>query len=232
MPVNYATESQTRDVIAIGHKDGDLPPFIPDGPSDPNGSDHNHESENDPRPLLKNAIIAMLLFIGADVMFFASLIGAFLVFRIGMPDWPPPGQPLLPVEITGVNTFILLISGVTMFCAWQKIRLGNQQGLAKNLVATGIFGTIFLLIQGYEWIQLISFGLTLSSSIYGATFYILIGCHALHVLGAVIWLIIVLKNTFKKRFTAQNYTGVQLCGMYWFLVVLMWPFLYSLVYFN
>ncbi|MBC6952387.1 hypothetical protein DWB58_31125, partial [candidate division KSB1 bacterium] len=90
----------------------------------------------------------------------------------------------------------------------------------------------FLFIQGSEWIKLIDFGLTLSSSVYGAIFYVLIGCHALHVLGAVLWLVIVWRRAQQNQFTAQRHTPVQLCSMYWYLVVLLWPALYALVYLN
>jgi len=77
---------------------------------------------------------------------------------------------------------------------------------------------------------LVQFGLTMSSGIYGATFYTLIGCHGLHVLGAAIWLMVVLMQARQGRFTAHSHTGVQICGMYWTFVVGLWPILYGLVY--
>jgi heme/copper-type cytochrome/quinol oxidase subunit 3 len=93
-----------------------------------------------------------------------------------------------------------------------------------------LLGTIFLLVQGYEWTKLIGFGLTMQSSAYGAIFYTLIGCHALHVLGAVIWLALVLLQLQQNRFTAKKHNAIKLAGMYWFLVVALWPVLYGLVY--
>jgi heme/copper-type cytochrome/quinol oxidase subunit 3 len=70
----------------------------------------------------------------------------------------------------------------------------------------------------------------MKSSVYGAIFYTLIGCHAIHVLGAVIWLLIVLMKLWQNRFTARKHAGIKLAGMYWFLVVALWPVLYTLVY--
>ena len=89
---------------------------------------------------------------------------------------------------------------------------------------------IFLVVQGYEWVKLIGYGLTLSSGVYGATFYTLIGCHGLHVFGAVIWLLGVWRRATRRRYTATRRTGVVLCSMYWSYVVGLWPILYWLVY--
>ena len=97
---------------------------------------------------------------------------------------------------------------------------------------TAILGATFLIVQGSEWVRLVGFGLTMSSSVYGAIFYTLIGCHAVHVLGAVIWLVIVVAMARRHRFTAKRHVALQLCGMYWILVVGLWPILYALVYFR
>lgn len=183
-----------------------------------------------PEPVVSNARLALLMFLAAEGMFFAGLIGAFLVFRLGSPAWPPPFQPRLPVAVTGVNTVILLLSGVTMRLASRAVRLGRTERLARYLLATALLGALFLVIQGYEWVRLIRFGLTVSSGVYGSTFYTLIGCHGLHVLGAVFWLGVVLVQARRGRFTAERHTGVELCAMYWTFVVALWPMLYGLVY--
>jgi heme/copper-type cytochrome/quinol oxidase subunit 3 len=201
------------------------PPFFGGPPHDPGGN-----GRNDGRAPVGNAYLAMLLFIGADVMFFAGLIGAFVVFRFGALDWPPLGQPRLPVAVTGVNTIILLASGYTMFNAWRHLQDWKRSSIANSLTVTTVLGSIFLLVQGYEWTKLIGFGLTIKSSVYGAIFYTLIGCHALHVLGAVIWLLVVLLIFKRNRFSAKKHVGIKLAGMYWFLVVGLWPMLYALVY--
>jgi heme/copper-type cytochrome/quinol oxidase subunit 3 len=181
-------------------------------------------------PVVSNARIGLLMFLGAEAMFFAGLIGAFLVFRLGSPAWPPPFQPRLPVLVTGVNTVVLLVSGVTIQMALRAVRAGRLNGLGGYLLTTAFLGGLFLTVQGYEWIRLVRFGLTMSSGIYGSTFYTLIGCHGLHVFGAVLWLMVVLLQGRRGRFTAQQHTGVELCAMYWTFVVGLWPILYGLVY--
>ena len=181
-------------------------------------------------PVVSNARLAVLMFLAAEAMFFAGLIGAFIVFRLGSATWPPPFQPRLPIAVTGINTVILLLSGGTMRLALRAIRLGTVEKLVRYLLATMLLGGLFLSIQGYEWLHLIQFGLTVSSGIYGATFYTLIGCHGLHVLGAVLWMAVVLIQARHGRFTARSHTGVEICTMYWTFVVGLWPILYGLVY--
>jgi cytochrome c oxidase subunit 3 len=181
-------------------------------------------------PIASNAWLATVMFLGAEAMFFAGLIGAFIVFRIGSSIWPPPFQPRLPVGITGVNTMVLLASAITMHMALRAVRAGAIDRAKRMLAVTAALGGVFLLIQGYEWARLIHFGLTLSSSIYGGLFYTLIGFHAFHVAGALVWLIVVFVRANGGHFSRQRNTGLQVCAMYWTFVVALWPILYGLVY--
>ncbi|MGH7827117.1 MAG: cytochrome c oxidase subunit 3 [Candidatus Binatia bacterium] len=181
-------------------------------------------------PVVSNARLAVLMFLGAEAMFFAGLIGAFLVFRLGSSIWPPPFQPRLPIGITGVNTAILVFSALTMQLSLKAVRRGDAGRLIRYLALTAALGGTFLAVQGYEWLRLIHFGLTLSSSVYGGLFYTLIGFHGLHVFGALIWLFVVLVHSKQGRFSKNHHTGVVTCGMYWTFVVALWPILYVLVY--
>ena len=204
------------------------PPFSPEPPDD--FGDGDSSGDDFSGPPISNARVGMLVFLGAETMFFAGLISTFLVFRLGHQIWPPAALPRLPVEVTGLNTLILLCSAVTMWWAIRAVRVDAQRRLVRMLVYTVVLGVVFLGIQGYEWVQLVRFGLTLQSGIYGATFYTLIGCHGLHVFGAVIWLLAVLRGAQKNRYTALQHTGAAVCGMYWYYVVALWPVLYGLVY--
>lgn len=181
-------------------------------------------------PLGSNAWLATLMLLGAEAMFFAGLIGAFLVFRIGSSVWPPPFQPRLPTGVTGVNTLILLSSAGTMSFALQANRRGERARLSRLLLWTALLGLVFLLVQGYEWIRLLHFGLTVSSSVYGGLFYTLIGFHGAHVFGALIWLVYVWLKARQGTYSRQHYAGLQTCSMYWIFVVALWPVLYGLVY--
>jgi len=182
------------------------------------------------RPLGDNAWLAVLMFLGAEAMFFAGLIGAYLVFRVGSTVWPPPFQPRLPIAVTGVNTLILLASAVTMKLGLRANRSGDAARLVRLLSWTALLGMTFLLIQGFEWARMLHFGLTVSSSVYGGLFYTLIGFHAVHVFGALLWLMVVWLKARRGKYTKQNYVGLETCSMYWLFVVGLWPVLYGLVY--
>jgi cytochrome c oxidase subunit 3 len=172
----------------------------------------------------------MLMFLAFEAMFFAGLLGAFLVFRLASTNWPPPGEPYLPIGVTWINTGILVASTYTMRRAHRAIRAGNQAGLVHGLGLTALLGATFLAVQGSEWIRLVHYGLTLRSGTYGATFYTLIGCHGVHVLAAVLWLAAVLLLATRDRFSPARYVGVQLCKMYWMFVVGLWLVLFPSVY--
>lgn len=181
-------------------------------------------------PVGSNAWLAVWMFLGAEAMFFAGLMGAYIVFRVSAAVWPPPFQPRLPVGVTGVNTMFLLASAVTIRVALRSARRGDGTQLVRWLGLTGLLGAIFLAVQGYEWIELIQFGLTVSSSVYGGLFYTLIGFHALHVFGALVWLMVVFALARRRHYAKDRYVGVQTCAMYWTFVVALWPALYGLVY--
>ena len=167
------------------------------------------------------AKIGMVFFLATEAMFFAGLISAYWVLRAQVSPWPPLGQPRLPVLMTGLNTGILLLSGITVW----------QTGRALWLGLTGLGGVLFLSIQGYEWYRLIHFGLTTVKNIYGGIFYIVVGAHALHVVAALVVLFIVLFKVVQGSYSEDRTTGVTLCRMYWTFVVGVWPILYALVYF-
>ena len=206
-----------------GQRAGDPPLRLIRTPGRPSGSAHSQAR-------VPNAVIGMLVFLGAEAMFFAGLVSAYMVLRAGSEVWPPLDQPRLPVVVTAVNTVVLLCSGYTMWRARRTARQGLRPALTRWLVATAGLGGIFLAVQGSEWIRLVSYGLVVSSGIYGATFYTLIGCHGLHVLGGLVVLLFVLRGATRGRYTARNHTPVIVCQFYWFFVVGVWPILYLLVY--
>ncbi len=213
-------------------EEGAPPPPPPDPPQGNGGGSGPEDAHTPftPAPAIGNAQLAMLFLILCELMFFAGLIGAFLVFRFGGQPWPPPFQPRLPVGITAVNTLFLLASSYTFIRARRSLRLGDAGRLCAYLTATGALGLIFLMVQGYEWIRLLNFGLTVSSGTYASTFYTIIGAHAAHVFGAILWLGVVLIRARLGHFSAQRSTSVTICGMYWHLVVGLWPVLFFLVY--
>lgn len=182
------------------------------------------------RPRLSNARIAIAMFLGAETMFFTGLIGAYMVLRQASPAWPPPGLPRLPIAVTWANTAALMFSCWTMWRANQAVRMRSPRRLERALSVTCLLGIVFVGVQGSEWIRLVAHGLKVSSGVYGSTFYVLIGVHGLHVLGAVLWLLGVLFRARSNRFSMANAKAVSLVSIYWYYVGGLWLVLFPMVY--
>lgn len=186
------------------------------------------------RKVASNGVIGMLFVLATEAMFFAGLISAYIVNRANAMVWPPEGQPRLPIEITAINTLVLLASGIVMVVFGRKMRAGAYIiQKSKSFVTTAIIlGATFVAVQGIEWVKLIGFGLTTHSSIYGAFFYTLIGMHAVHALVGIT-LLLYLASSFRKPLSFGVLKNrIAVCSMYWYFVVGLWPVLYVLVYLN
>ena len=204
---------------------GRIPPAPPDY-----GDGGDDERDPGPRRGLDNLRLAVLFIMGAEAMFFGALISALLVLRLGMAAWPPPLEPRLPIAVTGVNTLVLLASSVTLVTAGRARRRREHARHVRWLRATAALGMLFLVVQGYEWIRLIGYGLSLASGIYGTTFFALIGFHGLHVLAALVWLLVTTALVAHGRLREGRSAPVQACAMFWHFVVGVWPVLYFTVY--
>ena len=180
------------------------------------------------RKLVSDAVMGMLLFIFTEVMLFSGMISAYTIVksRSAGQMWPPFGQPRLPVEETAVNTAALLASGLALVIAHFVYRRQPRWALAP-LAAAVFLGAFFVAFQGREWVALLSQGLTLTSSTYGAFFYLIVGTHGLHALAAITGLGWAWWRLREERLTAAQFGAVQI---FWYFVVLVWPFLYLRVY--
>jgi heme/copper-type cytochrome/quinol oxidase subunit 3 len=180
--------------------------------------------------VFENGVLAMAVFLATEVMLFAGLVSAFLILRAGATAWPPPDQPRLPIGVTAVNTAVLLLSAWTMQRAARAARGTGLAVLLRWLAGTAALGATFLAVQGAEWVALVRHGLRASSSLYGASFYTVIGCHGLHVGAAVVTLVALFGWARRAASAQQCRTRVEVCRLYWLFVVAVWPVLYVLVY--
>jgi len=178
-------------------------------------------------PIVSNVRLAMAVVIMAETMFFAGLVGMFLVFRLRAAEWPPAALPRLPIVITTLNTIVLFASVVPLWRASRAMREGDHTAVVSGITWTAALGSLFLLVQGVEWIRLVSHGLTLGAGVYGGSFYVLIGCHALHVLVAVGWLAAV---AWLLRRGDTPGDAFEACTLYWYFVCALWAGLFPLVY--
>ncbi|MFP8876629.1 MAG: cytochrome c oxidase subunit 3 [Myxococcota bacterium] len=175
---------------------------------------------------MDSSVLGMLIFVASEVMFFAGLVSGFTIVKSGAMVWPPPGQPRLPIEETAVNTAALLTSGVLLFLARRAFGR-DQKRCSQFLIAAIGLGAFFVVFQGVEWVQLIHFGLTLTSSTLGSFFYLIVGIHALHAVIAIglmlrIWLRLKRGGVAEGQFAAT--------AIFWYFVVGLWPILYFRIY--
>ena len=177
---------------------------------------------------LDNRKLGMWIFLASEVMLFSALIGAFLTIKASS---PPNANHVLNVPITAINTFVLIISSTTVVLALQSIQDGNKQRLLWFLVATLALGATFLSIQVFEYRSLIlDHGFTPSSSPFAGAFYTVTGLHGFHVLVGLIacgWLIY---QAAKKRFTSEEHGRVEVFGLYWHFVDIVWIVLFTIIY--
>lgn len=179
-------------------------------------------------PLVSNGVLGMLIFVFTEIMFFAGLISAHTIVRSQVVGemWPPYGQPRLPVEQTAFNSLALLVSGVVLVLAWFAYR--RQPTAARiPLLMSIVLGLAFVGLQGAEWVALLAEGLTMQSSTYGGFFYLIVGAHAIHAVGALGGLVWAFDRLEKHTLTASQLGAVSTL---WYFVVLVWPLLYWKVY--
>lgn len=176
-----------------------------------------------------NAVLGMALFLATEIMLFAGLVSGLLILRAGSAVWPPPDQPRLPALVTALNTLVLLLSAYTMTRATSR-RPQPAAARVGRLIDTALLGMAFLAVQGVEWWRLLRYGLHASSSLYGATFYTIIGCHAAHVVVAVVALAVLVGRARSAARRRQPLPALDAYRLYWLFVVGIWPILYVLVY--
>jgi len=185
-----------------------------------------------------NLKLGMWVFLLSEVMFFTSLIGAYVILRFAHPEqFAAPGE-VLNVPLTAVNTFILICSSVTMVKAFAAVERDDQKGLKLWLLATIVLGATFVGVQVYEYIHLFRDGFVPDAQayaagggpLYGSTFYLMTGFHGLHVSIGVLCLIFVFIKASRGAYSSSNVGGVEIMGLYWHFVDLVWIVLFTIVY--
>jgi cytochrome c oxidase subunit III len=179
---------------------------------------------------ISSSLLGMVLFIASEVMFFGGLFGAYFTIRSAATQWPPEGTPHLETWYAAVLTIILVSSSVTMqFGVW-AIRKNHSRQLILWLAVSLLLGVIFLLGQANEYRTLIHEGMTLSSGVFGSTFYTLTGFHGAHVAGGAVFILIVLLRARSGQFTARYHDTVEMASYYWHFVDVVWIGLFSTIY--
>jgi heme/copper-type cytochrome/quinol oxidase subunit 3 len=189
------------------------------------------EHPMNPFPGVTTIKFAMWLFLASEVMFFSGLIAAYIALRIGSASWEVASE-VLNVPLTGVNTFILICSSVTMVKAFAAIEVGDQRNLRRFLLFTALLGLVFVGIKAFEWWELSQhhIGPTSTTNLFGATYFTMTGFHALHVLAGVAAILFVVLRAMQGVYSRQNHDTVEVLGLYWHFVDIVWIFLFTIVY--
>jgi cytochrome c oxidase subunit 3 len=194
---------------------------------------HAEEHHGPPAPhyssRLPPAVLGMFLFIASEAMLFGAFFTAYFFVRVVNPE--APGWPLepfhLPVFVAGVNTAVLVTSSFTMHWALQSIKRGNRNGLKAGLVLTFFMGLAFLLTQMLEYARI---GFTPADGAFGTIFFGLTGLHGAHVFVGLTLLAVATIRAFRGHFTPEHHHGVEIPGIYWHFVDVMWIVVYATIY--
>jgi len=171
--------------------------------------------------------LGMLLFIISEVMLFGAFFTAYFFIRVVNHDaWPAHGTKL-PVAVALTNTFILLSSSFTMHWSLECARKENRFGLKAGLLTTFLLGLTFLTIQINEYVHL---GFAPHDTAQGTIFYGLTGLHGAHVFVGLTLLLFATIRAFRGHYTAKEHRGVEVPGIYWHFVDIMWVIVFSTVY--
>jgi cytochrome c oxidase subunit 3 len=172
-------------------------------------------------------MLGMMLFIISEVMVFGAFFTAYFFIRVVNGDpWPAKGTEL-PVAVAGVNTAILLSSSLTLHWAQTSIKNGNRFGLRAGMLSTFLLGCTFLFIQINEYVHI---GFAPHDHAQGSIFYGLTGLHGAHVFVGLTLLAMVTVRAFRGHFSPEQHRGVEVPGIYWHFVDVMWIIVYSSVY--
>jgi len=194
--------------------------------------DHGHHEHHGPPAAHQSSrvdarTLGMLLFIISEVMVFGAFFTAYFFIRVvGGAEWPAEGTEL-PKLIAGVNTAVLVSSSFTMHWALEGVKTDNRWALKTGMVTTFLLGATFLFVQINEYVHV---GFAPQDSAQGTIFYGLTGLHGAHVFIGLTLLLFTTIRAFRGHFTAAEHRGVEVPGIYWHFVDIMWIIVYTTVY--
>jgi heme/copper-type cytochrome/quinol oxidase subunit 3 len=178
---------------------------------------------------LPNLKLAMWAFLGSECMFFGSLIGTYMFYRDKSIGGPLP-EDIFSIGITSISTFLLLMSSLTMALAVDSMKQSKTKRAQAFLGATALLGASFVGFQVYEFSHFYHLGLTLKTSLFGSSFYVMTGFHGAHVTIGVLWLSLCNLMIQRGRIKPGHFLPVEVSGLYWHFVDIVWIIIFTFVY--
>jgi cytochrome c oxidase subunit 3 len=178
--------------------------------------------------------LGMWIFLVGDAVGFGTLLASYGGMRATSGDWPNP-YDVLGINLTAFMTFLLICSSVTMVKALEWLGRGDRIRARTFLAYTAIGGAIFVGLQAYEWSKLIHEGLHINgnpwgSSLFGTSFFLITGFHGLHVTGGVLYLLAMIRYVTNRPDPMASYNAVEITGLYWHFVDLVWIMVFTFLY--
>ena len=189
------------------------------------GSDHGHHSSTG----LSNNKLAMWLFLGSECLLFGGLISTYMLYRGRHPKGPGPDQ-VFSIPFTSVSSFVLLMSSLTMVLAVSSAQAKDMQRTKLWLSVTALLGATFVGGQVFEFTEFYRKGLGFTTSLFGSSFYTLTGFHGVHVTVGIIMLMALVGMLKAERVPGDKSEVVELVGLYWHFVDIVWILIFTLVY--
>ena len=169
------------------------------------------------------------VFLGSECLFFGSLIGTYMTYKnesiVG-----PFTPDILDIPLTSISTFVLLMSSLAMVLALDGVQRGKRNYAIASLLGVILLGATFLGFQAYEFTHFYHAGLTLQTNLFGSTFFVLTGFHGAHVTIGVIWLIVLLVELLRGRMPPERALTLEIAGLYWHFVDIVWIIIFTLIY--
>jgi heme/copper-type cytochrome/quinol oxidase subunit 3 len=195
---------------------------------------HAHEDEKQKQLSIANQKLAMWLYLGSEVVIFSILIGAYAIFRVNHPESVHAVHEHAGLFLVSLNTFLLLTSSWAMVMGLREIQRHNRQGFMQWFGLMCVLGVVFIGLQWVEYSQLAALEITLGSTIetygsFGSRFYAPTAFHGAHVIIGVLWGLWVMWKGSQGRYD-ENPVGVEIFGLYWHFVDVVWIILFTLIY--
>ena len=192
-------------------------------------ADHGHDAGHHTSLGVTNNKLAMWLFLGSECLLFGGLISTYMLYRGRVTNGPRP-QQIYDIPFTSVSSFVLLMSSLTMVLAVSAAKRRDDSRTNLWLTVTALLGTTFVGGQIYEFTAFYREGLGFTTSLFGSSFYTLTGFHGVHVTVGVIMLLSTVGLILKNKTVGDRSEAVELVGLYWHFVDVVWIIIFTLVY--
>jgi cytochrome c oxidase subunit 3/cytochrome o ubiquinol oxidase subunit 3 len=189
-----------------------------------------HDDHHTTSTGMSNQKLAMWLFLGSECLLFGGLISTYLLYKNRISEGSVGPDDVFDIPFTSVSSFVLLMSSLTMVLALSAIQRGDERLNRVWLLTTATLGAIFIGGQVYEFTTFYREGLGYTTNIFGSAFYTLTGFHGVHVSIGIVMLMSLFVRSLRGHLHRQNAEAVELVGLYWHFVDVVWILIFTIVY--